>query len=186
MTRTFDDRPLPDGVLHDLLDTARRAPTAGFAQGVHFLALESDPLARWWELTVEPAWRDRIAAGIGRAAAVVVPLADPQAYTERYAQPDKIAAGLDRQGSWRVPVWLTDAAMATQNLLLLAEASGIGALYYALGAEAGVLAEFGVPGHVVALGAVALGYRAPGEQPSGSPRRIARRDAPEVIHRGRW
>ncbi len=186
MTRTFDVGTLPDGLLVELLDTARRAPTAGYAQGVHFLALQGPSLQRWWDLTVEPEWREEIAAGIGRAAAVVIPVADPQAYMDRYSAPDKLDAGLAEQADWPVPYWLTDTAMATQNLLLLVEASGLGALFYGLFRDAEHLHAFGVPRGMVGLGAVAIGWRATTDRPSGSPRHVARRATADVIHLGQW
>ncbi len=186
MTRGFDDRPLPVGLLDELLDLARRAPSAGYSQGVHFLVLTGDELAAWWAATVEPDWVEAIAAGIGTAQALVIPVADPDAYTQRYSEPDKLAAGLSDAAAWIVPFWLTDAAMATQNLLLLLEANGLGALYYGLSRERAALATLGVPPSTQPLGAVAIGYRRQGEQPSGSPIRRGRRDITEVVHRGRW
>ncbi len=188
MTRRFDGSPLPDGLLDRLLDTARRAPTAGFSQGCHFLALQGPALQRWWELTVEPGWADRIAAGVGRAGAVVIPVADPVAYTTRYAAPDKQHTGLAERSAWPVPFWLTDTAMATQNLLLLAEAAGLGALLYGLfGTERAVLQDtFGVPETMEPLGVVALGGRSGDDRPSGSPTRRPRRPTAEVVHHDHW
>lgn len=186
MTRVFDGTPLPPGFVAGLCDTARHAPSAGFSQGIHFLVLEDEALARWWELTVDDQWRDEIAAGVGRAAAVVIPLADPLAYTARYSQPDKEASGLADEAAWPVPYWLTDTAMATQNLLLMVEDEGYGALFYGLFHTGPALGEFGVPAHVEALGAVAIGRRATGEAPSGSPRTVPRRATADVVHIARW
>jgi nitroreductase len=187
MTRSFSPEPLPTGLLPALLDVARRAPSAGFSQGVHFLVLDGDELARFWRTTGADEWFTGGRAGVRQAPAVVLPLADPTAYTTRYAEGDKAGHGLDVAGNWPVPFWLTDTAMAVQNLLLLAEDRGLGALYFGLFRNARrALDELGVPAHVEPLGAVAIGYRAADDVPSGSPQRRGRRPAAEVVHLGRW
>jgi nitroreductase len=187
MTRRFDGRPFPAGLLDELLDLARRAPSAGFSQGVHFLLLDGETLDRFWAETVDPEWRDEIAGGIGRCAAVVIPIADASTYTARYSEADKIDHGLANADAWPVPFWLTDAAMATQNLLLLAEERGIGALLFGLFRETGpFLDSLGVPPDLQPLGAVALGYRATDDVPVGSAVTRARRPLSEVVRHNHW
>lgn len=186
MTRTFDPRPLAAGLLDSLLATSLRAPSAGFSQGTHLVVLEGDSLAAWWRDTVDPEWVERVGAGVGRAAALVIVLADAGAYVERYNQPDKVAAGLVDEASWPVPFWLTDAAMVVQNLLLLVEANGLGALYYGLFGDEASLPALGVPDTMRPLGVVAIGHRAGEDVPSGSPNRRPRRPDGELIHRGHW
>ena len=86
-----------------------------------------------------------------------------------------------------MPFWITDAAMAAQNLLLLAEERGLGALYFGIFRNARLaLDEFGVPPHVLQVGAVALGYRAAADVPSGSATTRARRPRRDVVHHQRW
>jgi nitroreductase len=187
MTRRFTGGPLAPEVLVELLDIARRAPSAGYSQGVHFLALEGDVLARFWDETVEPHARDEIASGIGKAAALVIPLADAEAYTSRYSEPDKAQHGLSDAAAWPVPYWLTDTAMATQNLLLLAEERGIGALLFGLFRDAGpFLASLGVPGRMQPLGGVALGPRAADDVLIGSAATRARLPVDAVVHVNGW
>ena len=117
MTRKFQSTPLESDLVDGLLDLARRAPSAGYSQGVHFLALSGEALTNFWHVTVGDEWFDE---GVLAAPVVVLPLADPNAYTSRYAEDDKAGHGLEIAANWEVPFWLTDAAMATQNLLLLA------------------------------------------------------------------
>jgi nitroreductase len=187
MTRRFDAQPLPRGLLDELLDLARRAPSAGFSQGVYFLVLDGDTLQRFWTETVEQAWREEIAEGIGRCPVVVIPLADAEAYTARYAEADKIAHGLADAAAWPVPYWMTDTAMATQNLLLLAEERGLGALLFGLFRDtAPFLAGLGVPARLQPLGAVAIGVRATDDVASGSSTTHPRRTLAEVVRHNRW
>ncbi|MEY4175657.1 MAG: hypothetical protein RI900_2822 [Actinomycetota bacterium] len=187
MTRRFDRRPLDLAVVDEMLDLARRAPSAGYSQGVHFLVLTGESLERFWRTTGADEWFASVQSGVLAAPVVVLPLADPQAYTSRYAEGDKAGHGLERAENWEVPFWLTDTAMATQNLLLLAQQRGIGALYFGIFRNARLaLDELGVPGHVLQVGAVALGHRAPDDAPSGSATSRPRRQRIEVVHHHGW
>jgi nitroreductase len=184
MTRKFQSTPLETEFVDGLLELARRAPSAGYSQGVHFLALSGEALATFWKVTVGDEWFDE---GVLAAPVVVLPLADPNAYTSRYAEDDKAGHGLEIAANWEVPFWLTDAAMATQNLLLIAEERGLGALYFGIFRNARLaLDQLGVPDHVMQVGAVALGWRAPADKPSGSAITRPRRDRIEVVHHNHW
>lgn len=190
MTRRFAPGPLGPQE-HDelvaMLDLARRAPSAGYSQGVHFLLLTGPDLVAFWQGSGAGDWFARTQPGVLGAQALVIPLADEQAYTSRYAESDKAGHGLEDPANWPVPFWLTDAAMATQNLLLLAEESGWGALYFGLFAgSATAVRSLGVPARVVPLGAVALGRRAADDRPSGSAVTRPRRGVDEVVHLQRW
>jgi nitroreductase len=187
MTRKFLPTPIPHEQLVELLDLARRAPSAGYSQGVHFLALTGDALQRFWRTTGADEWFASVQGGVLDAPVVVLPLADPVAYTSRYAEGDKAGHGLELAENWEVPFWLTDAAMATENLLLLVQERGLGALYFGIFRNARLaLDELGVPAHVLQVGAVALGHRAPDDQVSGSARTRRRRDRIEVVHHNGW
>lgn len=187
MTRDFSDEPLDAQLVTDLVDTARRAPSAGYSQGVHFIILTGEAVARFWQTTRAESWfaatRDRVL----HAPVIILPVADPDAYTSRYAEADKIAHGLDDAANWPVPFWLTDTAMAVQNLLLLAEAQRLGALYFGIFRNADVLfADLGVPPGMLSVGVIALGHRADTDRPSGSATTRPRRSTTEVVHHNRW
>ncbi len=187
MTRQFDTRPLDEGTVVELLDLARRAPSAGYSQGVHFLALTGDALGAFWRTTGADEWFGSVQDGVLNAPVVVLPLADPDAYTSRYSEGDKAGHGLELAENWDVPFWITDAAMATQNLLLLAQDRGLGALYFGIFRNARqALDELGVPPHVLQVGAVALGHRAVEDRPSGSATTRPRRSTVEVVHHNHW
>jgi nitroreductase len=188
MTRRFQTTPVPQAALQELLDLARRAPSAGYSQGVHFLALTGDALARFWRTTGADEWFAEVqGGGVLDAPVVVLPLADPVAYTSRYSEGDKAGHGLELAENWEVPFWITDAAMAVQNLLLLAQDRGLGALYFGIFRNArAALDELGVPAHVLQVGAVALGHRAADDEVSGSARTRPRRARVEVVHHNAW
>jgi nitroreductase len=186
MTRRFLGGP-NISELSAVCQLALRAPSAGFSQGSHFLVLTDADLAKFWEVSQAGDWFSSTAPGVLDATAVILILGDCEAYTERYSKPDKVQHGLGQADNWVTPFWLTDAAMAAENLLLLIEEKRWGALLFGLfGDPRTVLDAFGVPASVSCVGAVAVGYRHPEDQPRGSPTTRSRRPTDEVIHIGHW
>src|SRR3712207_3953264 len=80
-------RPVPDAVLHRLLDHAVRAPSAGFSQGWDFVVLRRpDDVGRFWAASTDPAQEpDTWLRGLRTAPVLVVCLSDPERYLRRYA-----------------------------------------------------------------------------------------------------
>jgi nitroreductase len=187
MRRAFTDEPIDADALDALLDLARRVPSAGNAQGLSWLVLDTPAAtSRYWDLTLGDRRADFAFPGLVRAPVLVVALADPGAYVARYAEPDKASSGLgDGAEAWTVPYWFVDAGMAVQTLLLAVEDAGLGACFFGLFAhERAVLDAFGVPAHVRAAGTVAVGHPAAvPERPGRSSTRPRRAD---VIRRGSW
>lgn len=186
MTRRFHGGPSASE-LSEMCALALRAPSAGFSQGSHFLVLTDADLSTFWRVSGAGEWFGSTAPGVTDATAVVLILGDQDAYTERYSKPDKVAHGLDQADRWVTPFWLTDAAMAAENLLLLIEEQRWGALLFGLfGDPRTVLDVFSVPMSVSCVGAIAVGYRHLEDQPSGSPITRSRRPTTEVVHLGEW
>lgn len=187
MTRRFSAEVLDLDEVMALCDLARRAPSAGFSQGSHLMVLHGESLAAFWRLSGAGDWFARTQPGVLAAPVVVVGVADPTAYVQRYGEADKAGHGLEQQQGWSVPFWLTDTAMVLQNLLLLAEDRRWGALLFGVFRDADTLLEhWGAPHTCQVVAAVALGRRADDDRPTGSPTRRARRDRAEVVHDGHW
>jgi nitroreductase len=189
MVRAFAPEPLPAGVVDGLVDLARRAPSAGHAQGWAFVALEGDDTARYWDAALPPARREGFRwPGLVAAPALVVVLVRPDAWVERYAEPDKAGTGLgEGTDAWPVPFWWVDAGMAVEHVLLGAVEAGLGACFFGLfGHEAAVLSALGVPEGWRAVGTVALGVPAPDEDEPGRSAARGRRPLDDVLHRGGW
>lgn len=190
MVRSFTTDPLPSGLLDELIDLARRSPTAGYAQGVDFLVLEGpEQTSTYWDVALPPDRRDDFPwPGLLDAPALVLPMRDVDAYLARYSEPDKANAGLGADpGAWPVPYWDIDAGMAAMTLLLGAVDAGLGALFFGVFRdEDRLLAQLGVPPGVRPIGTIALGHPAPDDRPSGSGAQRPRRPLDQVIHRGHW
>jgi nitroreductase len=189
--RRFSDRQLDRDLVDAIVDKARRAPTAGFSQGIDFLVLDDpDSLSDFWSLT-EGSEADGEAAeeeaGLARPPVLVVVWSDPERYRERYSASDKIEFGLDDLDSWAVPFWDVDGGMASMQLQLAAVAAGLDTWFFGISdGEAEVRARFGVPADRRQVGVIALGYRSAGEQPPSSVNSRRRRSLEEQLHRNGW
>jgi nitroreductase len=188
MVHVFDRRPVDSALIDQLIDLARRGPSAGYSQGTDFLVLDDpDALGQFWALTDDPEFprtSDEAAAG---PPVVVLAFADPARYVRRYSEPDKIAFGLDRPEAWRVRFWDTDTAMACMLLLLAAVDAGLGGWLF--GVDHGIddlFRTFNVPGRLNLVAAVGIGYAGVDENPRGSAFSRSRRPLEDVIHRNRW
>jgi nitroreductase len=188
MVRRFDRRPVPHDVVDRILEIGRRAPSAGFAQGVEFLVLDTpDVIGAFWETTRDPefGWEpETIEHG---PTVLILPLPDARRYLERYSQPDKIDFGMDEEPNWPVRFWEIDAAMAAMLILLAAVDEGLGGWFFGITyGERELLDRFGVPEHLRPIGIVGLGYRAEDEEPSGSSMKHRRRPFDDQVHRNAW
>ncbi len=183
MCRNFLPDPLADGVVDDLLDQARRSPSAGNTQAVEFCIVTQPE--RYWRLTLSPERRAEFPwPGLLAAPVLVVVLTEPDRYVRRYAEPDKSQTGLgESTDAWPVPYWWVDAGMAVQNLLLGASAAGLGSCFFGtFEHEAAVIEGLDIPEGRRIVGTVALGYPA-NDRPSSSAAR-PRRPLGEIIYYG--
>ena len=188
MVRRFDRRPVPREVVDRIVDIGRRAPSAGFSQGLEVLVLDTpETVSEFWEITRDPefGWDlEDVAVG---PTVLAIPLPDPERYLARYSEPDKIAFGMDVAANWPVPFWDVDASMAAMLMLLAAVDEGLGGWFFGIThGERELLRRFGVPERLRPIGYVGFGYRAEDERPSGSGAGRPRRALEEQIHRNRW
>ena len=188
MTRAFTTQPVDRAIVDHLIDLARRGPTAGNTAGLDWLVLATiDEVGAYWDTTLPLERRNDFPwPRLLDAPVLIIPWVDPEAYVARYAEPDKVLTGLGgAAGDWMVPYWFVDGGAAAMTLLLGAEDAGLGALLFGLFEhEDAVRARFGVPASRRAVGAIALGHRAP-DCPSLSARR-GRPRADQIVHRGVW
>jgi nitroreductase len=188
MVRRFDQRPVPHDVVDRILEVGRRAPSAGFAQGVELLVLDTpDAIDTFWETTRDPEFGWDTETTEHGPTVLILPLPDANRYLERYAEPDKVDFGMDEESNWPVRFWEIDAAMAAMAILLAAVDEGLGGWFFGIThGERDLLDRFGVPERLRPIGIVGLGYRAADEEPSGSWTKRRRRAFEDQVHRGGW
>lgn len=189
MVRSFSDEPVDPQVLDRLLGDALRAPSAGNSQGTDLIVLEGPAqTAMFWDTTLPPERRATFRwQGLLRAPVLVIPLADPSRYVDRYSEDDKARTGLgEGPEAWPVPYWTVDTAFVAMSLLHGVVDAGLGALFFGIfRREAELLAKLGVsPGHRP-VGAIAIGHPDGADEPGRSADRT-RRPLSEVVHHGGW
>jgi nitroreductase len=188
MVRRFDRRPVPRETIDRIIDIGRRAPSAGFSQGLELLVLDTpQTVADFWQITRDPdeGWDpDDVAAG---PTVLVLPLPDAARYTQRYSEPDKADFGMGDETNWPVRFWDIDAAMAAMLMLLAAVDEGLGGWFFGItSGERELLDRFGVPARLRPIGILGFGYRADDERATGSWTTRERRPLADQIHRNGW
>jgi nitroreductase len=110
--RAFDEeRDVPSEVVTRLLDAAIRAPSAGNCQPWRFFVVRNEDLKRNLARAALDQWF------LSTAPVVIVVCADPERSARRYGDRGRRIYSLQ------------DTAAATENLLLAAVASGLGACW---------------------------------------------------------
>jgi nitroreductase len=190
MVRHYLDQPVDPVVLERVLAAGLRAPSAGYSQGYALLVIDNaEDRQRFWDVTsveeTTASWPAETKASVMRAPALVVTLSCKRAYLDRYAATDKGWTDRD-EARWPVPYWHVDTGMVALLMLLAAVDEGLGALF--MGMMPAVIpafrAEFGVPDDHDVVGVVALGH--PDPQVPVRDLGARRRNAEEIVHRGRW
>lgn len=181
MVRRYDPgRPIDRATVDHLLDLARRAPSAGFTQGGHFLVLETeaDRAAFWTEATDRGGTADGWLTGMRGAPVLILVFSDRGAYERRYRHPDKQAHPADRaapvrtlEQRWPVPYWDIDAGMAALLILLGAVDAALAGCWFGVPTDRvdAVRRRFDVPPGLVPVGVVSLGYPLADAQSRGTP-----------------
>ncbi len=188
MVRAFQTRPVPSEVLDRVLDLSRRVPAAGNTQGLDLVVLEGEQTERYWNATLTPERRaDFPWPQLLDAPVLIIPVANPHAYVERYGENDKKRTGLgESEQSWTVPYWYVDTAFSAMVSLLAAVDEGLGALFFGqFEHEEAVKKALGIPVDHRPVGTIALGYAAAEQRASASSKR-QRRTFEEIVHRGGW
>jgi len=142
--REYQERPIPENILTDLIEALRWAPSAGNLQ------------SRYFYFVFDPDLRRKLAAAaldqefMARAPLVIVACADR-----------RIAGRYGRRG--RELYMIQDVAAGVQNLLLVAHARGLGTVWVGAFEEERVGRLLKLPEHLRPVALVPVGY--PGEEP---------------------
>ncbi len=188
MYRHFSTDPIPQDALDRILSSATRGPSAGFTQGFDFLILnDALSLGQFWSLALTDKWRKTTSMhkDLWNAPVVIIPLANPQAYAQRYSEPDKEYSNLDSEVNWPVPYWHIDTAFASMLILNSVVNENLGALFFGLFRNMNSIKEaFGIPEGLVPIGAIAIGHPSSSELSASSKR--GRRPRSSQFHFNRF
>lgn len=156
--RSYTDQPVPEEMVETLLRAAMSAPSGMNVQPWHFVVVNTREML------------DRLAKAIPNRMLETAPLAI-------------VVCGETMLGEGRPnPNWKLDASAATENLLLAAEAMGLGAVWTAADYDAradAVIEVLGIPSNVRPLCVVPIGFPAGNDQPKDKWK-------PERIHYNKW
>jgi nitroreductase len=156
--RRFVDRPVPMDMIETMVKAAMYAPSAGNQQPWQFVVVKDRAL-----LDAVPGVHPH-AAMVPSAAGVIIVCGDLS--KERHKE-----------------MWVQDCSAATQNILLAAQAQGLGAVWLGVYPRedrvSGCRKLFGIPEGIVPFSMVAFGW------PAEVPPRPERFDSTR-IHCNRW
>lgn len=166
MVRHYREEGVSRQTVARILDTARRAPSAGFSQGHSFVVVTQQPLREAIaRMAGEDAYVARgFAPWLSSAPVHVVVCVDEAAYDRRYGAGDKAAS---RPETWPVPYQLVDSGACLMLLLLAVVNEGLAAGFLGIHRLQGLGDLLRIPDGVVPIGLVTIGHPAP-DRRSGS------------------
>ena len=167
--RSYTDQPVTDEQVETMLRAAMAAPTGMNVQPWRFVVIR------------DQAVKDKLAGPrggmIAQAPVVFVICGETTLMRKPFGQPDAEAVEVENGN------WTQDCSAATENLLLAAEALGLGAVWTAgdPGADgvSPIREALGLPENVTPLCVVPCGYPAGDDQPKDKWK-------PENIHYDKW
>lgn len=185
MVRNFTEEPVSWEIVERIVDSARRGPSAGYSQGMGFVAISDVEMrTRIAEIAGEHWYvRQGHEPFMSRAPIHLVITTSEEMYHRRYNEPDKKAKGQEEIG-WPIPYWHTDAGAAMMLALLAAVDEGLGSAFVGVQDPTELQRALGIPDEHIPIGIVFIGHPAP-DMKSGSLKR-GRRPLEEVLHRERW
>jgi len=137
--RKYEKKPIPEEILKAILEAGRLAPTAKNLQPWHFIVVRDPEIKRKLIFT---DWNNFI-----EEASVVI-----------------VGCG-EMDKKWAV----VDVAIALQNMVIAAEALGLGSCWIGAFEEEEVKRALGVPDHLKVVAMITIGY--PAERPEPPPKK---------------
>lgn len=185
MVRHFTTEPVSWATVERLVRTAQHAPSAGYSQGVSFVAVTDAALRQRMAEIAGEAWYTGVGHHpfLSEAPVHLVVCTSEAAYRARYREPDKRKPGQPER-VWPVPYWHTDAGCALMLVLLAAVNEGLAAAFVGVRDPARLRALLGIPGDVLPVGVVLIGHGAPDKATRSAQR--GRGPLTDVLHRERW
>lgn len=189
MVRHFTDEAVPSETIDRIVQLAQRAPSAGFSQGISFVAVtDRETRVTLARLSGEEGYTNNPLAPmhpfISEAPIHIVVCTSEHIYKERYREPDKTSSDDKPEAEWPTPYWHTDAGCAMMLLLLAAVNEGLSGAFVGLWAKDEVRSLLDIPEHFHPIGIVLIGHGA-ADVKSPSLKR-GRRQLSDVLHYDHW
>ncbi len=192
--RNYAPDAIPAATIEQLVQLARKAPSAGFTQGQSYVVLTEPQVKRdYVRLFVEERDANDQSPGgqnssdeesLYHAPVLIVACTSEEAYHRRYRETDKIQQD-GNEITWPVPYWFVDSGASIMVLLLAAVDAGLDACLVGVPNDtAAIRRVLGLPADVIPVGTVTLGRRAP-DTPSPSLKRGRVADT-QFLHWERW
>lgn len=183
MVRHYTGEPVPRESVRRIVQTVRRAPSAGFSQGQRLLVVDDPGLLK----EISPPDEPGAEPWFGTSTVHIFVLTREQDYHDRYTRDDKLQEG--EEIAWTVPFWHVDAGAALMLVLLAAIDEGLAAGVYGIGDQQQKLRDvLGIPEDVVAVAGVTIGWPLPDPEWSKRTSRTTqrRRELDEFVSWNRW
>jgi nitroreductase len=190
MIRSFTDAPVAPESIDRIIDIARRAPSAGFSQGVEFIVITDDAIrTAITRAGADARAKSGLPAEVSPATVLIVICTSAEIYKSRYRERDKapVRDRLSEDQLWSVPYWHTDAGAALMLILLAAVDEGLGASFVGAVDQDALKQLLAIPDEYTAVGIVFVGHAAPdADRYRGSAATRPRRPLSDILHRNRW
>ena len=158
--RSFEDRPVPDDHLDEILEAGRRSPSSQNWQPWDFVVVtDRDQLVR-----LSQVWQG--AGHVAGSAATIAVVASPPEQERRRG------------------TLYYDLGQVTMSIMIAAAGLGIGSCHSSVGDQDMARSVLGLPPEKFCPYMISLGY--PAGRPLDLIRRPNRRPFDEVVHRGHW
>ena len=168
--RKFTSEPIEPDKLQSVLEAARLAPSGNNKQPWTFIVVQSEQQCQavmeachrqTWMMTA-PAFIVAVADMAGRVAT------EPGLYLD------------ENSPHWELKRAIRDTAIATENMLLEADAQGLGTCWVGFFVQSEIRPVLGIPDDKFVLAVIPIGY--PAEQPLARPRKLLS----EIVRYEKW
>src|SRR3954468_2945757 len=188
MVRHYTGEPAPRDALERIVETVRRAPSAGFSQGQRGLVGDNPALLARIAALGDDEPLEGVEPWFETAAAQVFVMTREGDYHDRYQREDKLQDGEEIE--WPVPFWHVDAGAAMMLVLLAAIEEGLGAAVYGIFGdfEDELRTTLHVPDDLTIVAGITLGRPRPDPEWSRRSSRTTqrRKTLEELVHWNRW
>jgi len=157
--RKFQDKPLPDDVIHAILNAGRRSQSSKNEQTWQFIAIRDKSILK--ALSECGTWAGHL-AGAALGVAILTP---------------------DPDGKFQI---MFDAGQCAAFMQLAAWELGVGSVPASIYEIEKARAIFGLPSEWHLRVALSFGYPAEQEKLSAAPKKGGRRSLDEIVHWDRW